>query len=292
MSSTSIDPAEEGGALRALLSRHKLTAEEANLARRGSALVYVARDADGRRLVIKDGGRRYGGREDAWLTAHASHPGVVDVVDRAAGFLLLEWVPGALLGDVSTGAAHHARAAGELLGSLERPPAPATASLSQRIMAAGRRVPRAATLEIQQCHERLTAALAAHVAGDRRGWTYLHADFHPRNVILSAEGLVAIDPFGLAGPPAWDLAQFAAIAYGGAALDEPPPVGYDAILRELVAGFGRTPALLEEMGAYWLMLVHRMRLKVGRAPGSWLDSVVEEYARRGPCRRRHVACCA
>jgi streptomycin 6-kinase len=274
-----------------VLGHHKLTVEGENLAQRGSALVYVVRDEDRRRRVIKEGGRRYGGREEAWLTAHASHPGVVDVVDRRGGFLLLEWVPGPVLADLPAGAAHHARAAGELLGSLERPPEPATASLSRRIVTAGRRLPHAATAEIQRCHERLTTALAAGAVGDRRRWTYLHADFHPRNLILSAEGLVASDPFGLAGPPAWDLAQFAAIAYGGAQLDRRPQLSYDAILTQLVAGFGRTPALLEEMAAYWLILVHRMRRRLGRL-GSWLDAAVEDYARRGPCRQRRSTCCA
>jgi streptomycin 6-kinase len=285
-SSTSRD--HDAGVLSALLRRHNLTAEGENLAQHGSALVHVVRDENRQRLVIKDGGRRYGGREDAWLTAHASHPGVVDVVDQIDGFLVLQWVPGTLLAQLPI--AHYAGAAGELLASLERPPHPATASLSRRIVTAGRRLPRAGTAEIQHCHERLTAALAARADGDRRQWTYLHADFHPRNLILSAERLVVIDPFGLAGPPAWDLAQFAAIAYGGAQLDEPPPLSYDAILTQLVAGFGRTPALLEEMAAYWLMLVHRMRHKVGL--GSWLDTVAEEYARRRPCRRQRHTCCA
>src|SRR5918999_3610406 len=248
-------------ALGPLLRRHNLTAEGANLSGHGSALVYVVRDADGQRLVIKDAGRRYGGSEQAWLSAHAAHPGVVDVLDELGGFLVLRWVPGPLLAELPSGAGHYARAAGELHARLERAPAPAAASLSRRITAAGRRLPAAAAAEIQRCHERLTAALAAHAARHRREWTSLHADFHPRNLILSPDGLVAIDPFGLAGPPAWDLAQFAAIAYGGAQLHEPPPLSHDAILTQLVAGFGRTPALLEEMAAYWLILVQRMRRK-------------------------------
>jgi hypothetical protein len=93
-------------------------------------------------------------------------------------------------------------------------------------------------------------------------------------------------------PPAWDLAQFAAIAYGGAQLHEPPPLSHDAILTQLVAGFRRTPALLEEMAAYWLILVQRMRRKLGRTPSPWLDSVADEYARRKPCRRQRSTCCA
>lgn len=262
----------DDGGVRALLGCHELTIEGTNLAQHGSALVYVVRDEDGQRLVIKDGGHRYGGREDAWLTAHASHAGVVDVVDQLGGFLLLRWISGTLLAQLPFGAAHYARAAGELLASLEQSPSPDTASLSRRIMSAGRQPPHAATAEIQHCHHRLTAALAAGALGDRRESTYLHADFHPSNLILSAEELVAIDPFGLAGPPAWDLAQFAAIAYGGAQLDEPPPLSYDTNLTQLAAGFGRTPALLEEMAAYWLILVHRMRHKLGR-PGPWLDTV-------------------
>ena len=278
-------------ALGALLRRHRLTAEGANLGQHGSALVYVVRDKEGQRLVIKDGGRRYGGSEQAWLNAHAAHPGVVDVLDELGGLLVLRWVPGPLLAELPSGAGHYAGAAGELLASLERAPAPGAASLSRRIIATGRRLPAAAAAEIQHCHERLTAALAAHPARHRREWTYLHADFHPRNLILSPDGLVAIDPFGLAGPQAWDLAQFAAIAYGGAQLDKPPPLSHDAILTRLVAGFGRTPALLEEMAAYWLILVHRMRQKLGR-PSSWVDTVVEEYSLGKPCRRLRSTCCA
>jgi streptomycin 6-kinase len=292
MTPRSIDEADDGGILSALLRRHRLTAEGANLAQHGSNLVYFVRDEYRQRLVIKDGGRRYGGREDAWLTAHASHPGVVDVVDQLGGFLLLQWVPGTLLAHLPIAPAHYARAAGELLGSLGRPADPATASLARRIITAGRRLPHAHTAEIQHCHDRLAAALGARAVTDRREWTYLHADFHPRNLIRSAEGLVVIDPFGLAGPPAWDLAQFAAIAYGGAQLDEPAPLSYDAILTQLVAGFGRTPALLDEMAAYWLILVHRMRHKVGRGLGSWLDTVAEEYAGRRNCRRQRHTCCA
>ena len=283
---------DRAGVLGALLRRHGLTPEGRNLAQRGSALVHVVRDADGRRLVIKEPGRHYGGNEQAWLSAHASHPGVVDVLDELGGLLLLRWVPGPLVAELPRGAAHYARAAGELLASLQQAPDPAAASLSRRIMTAGRRLPGSAAAAIQRCHERLTAALAARTASDRGRWTYLHADFHPRNLILSPDGLVALDPFGLAGPPAWDLAQFAAIAYGGAQLDEPPPLSHDAILTQLVAGFGRTPALLEEMAAYWLMLVQRMRRKLGRGPSPWLDSVVDEYARRKPCRRQRSTCCA
>jgi streptomycin 6-kinase len=275
-----------------LLRRHKLTAEGGNLAQRGSALVQFVRDEDSRRLVIKEGGRRYGGNEQAWLSAHAFHPGVVDVIDEFGGLLLLRWVSGPVLTELPLGAGQYARAAGELLASLERAPDPAAARLSRRIIAAGRHLPRSAAAEVQHCHERLTAALAARAASDRRQWTYLHADFHPRNLILSPHGVVAIDPFGLAGPPAWDLAQFAAIAYAGAQRDEPPPLEHDAILAQLVAGFGRTPALLEEMAAYWLILVQRMRQKLGRDPSPWVDSVAEEYSSRKPCRRQRSTCCA
>ena len=278
-------------ALGPLLRRHNLTAEGANLSGHGSALVYVVRDEDGQRQVIKDGGRRYVGSEQAWLSAHAAHPGVVDVVDELGGLLLLRWVPGPLLAELPAGAGSYAKVAGELLASLERASDPGVEGLSRRIIAAERLLPAAAAAEIQRCHERLTAALAADAAD--RQWTYLHADFHPRNVILSSDRLVAIDPFGLAGPPAWDLAQFAALAYGGAqSKDDAPPLSHDAILTQLVAGFGRTPALLEEMAAYWLMLVHRMRRKLGRGPSSWVDVVVEEYARRKPCRRQRSTCCA
>lgn len=169
-----------------------------------------------------------------------------------------------------------------MLAGLQRPPDQGIASLSGRIVAAAHRLPAAAAAHIQRCHERLAAALAA---GHRRDWSFLHADFHPRNVILSGGGPVKIDPFGLAGPPAWDLAQFAAIAYGGAQLDERPPLGHDAILERLVAGFGRTPALLEETATYWLMLVHRLRRRLGRE-SSWVDTVVEEYSTAAPCRAR------
>ena len=287
MTRPSIDSAHEASRLGALLSRHNLTAEGGNLSRHGSALVYIVRDQEGRRLVIKDGGRRYGGNERAWLSAHASHPGVVDLLDELDGFLVLRWVPGPTLAELPSGAGAYARAAGELLASLQRAPAPDTASLSRRIVAAGQRLP-AAAAQVQRCHERVAAVLAAATASHRHHWTYLHADVHPRNLILSSDGLVAIDPFGLAGPPAWDLAQFAAIAYGGAQRDQPPPLSHDAILTQLVAGFGRTPALLEEMAAYWLMLVHRMRQKLGRGPSPWLDTVVEEYSTRTPCRPRRT----
>jgi streptomycin 6-kinase len=287
-----IGKADRARVLGALLRRHTLAAEGGNLAQRGSALVHVVRDEDGRRLVIKEGGRHYGGNEQAWLTAHAFHPGVVDLLDARGRWLLLRWVPGPVLAELPLGAGHYARAAGELLASLERAPDPAAASLSRRIIAAGRRLPSSAAAEVQHCHERLTAGLAARAASDRRKWTYLHADYHPRNLILSPDGLVAIDPFGLAGPPAWDLAQFAAIAYGGAQRDEPPPLSHDAILTQLVVGFGRTPPLLEEMAAYWLILVQRMRQKLGRGPSPWVDTVADEYARRKPCRRQRSTCCA
>jgi streptomycin 6-kinase len=273
-------------ALGALLKRHNLIPEAPNLARRGSTLVQVVRDEDGRRLVVKDGGRRYGGSEHAWLKAHASHSGVVDVLDQLGGFLLLRWVPGTVLGELPLGGGHHAKAAGELLASLERAPDPAAASLSRRITATGHGLPRSVATQVQHCYERLTAILAAGAGSARRQWTYLHADFHPRNVMLSPDGLVAIDPFGLAGPPAWDLAQFAAIAYGGAQRDEPPRLSHEEILTQLVAGFGRTPALLDEMAAYWLILVQRMRQKLGRGPNPWIDSAVDGYSRCKPCSRR------
>src|SRR5918999_4475979 len=110
---------DRASVLGALLRRHELTPEGRNLAQRGSALVHFVRDENGRRLVIKEPGRRYGGNEEAWLSAHASHPGVVDVLDEIGGLLLLRWVPGPLLAELSLGAAHHARAAG---GTIPRPP--------------------------------------------------------------------------------------------------------------------------------------------------------------------------
>jgi streptomycin 6-kinase len=269
-------------ALDALFTRHGLTVE-ADLGRQRSAPVFAVRDRDGNRLVVKEAGRRYGGSEHAWLAAHADHNGVVDVIDELGGLLLLRGVSGPTLTEHPLGAGHHARAAGELLASLDRRPAAGAATLSRRILAAARRLPPAASGNLQRCHEELTVALAG---GQRREWTYLHADFHPRNVILSSHGLVAIDPFGLAGPPAWDLAQFAALAYGGAQREEPPALTHAEILTELVAGFGRAPALLDEMAVYWLMLVHRARQKRGQAPSAWIDAALDEHSRRAPNRCR------
>jgi hypothetical protein len=44
MTPRSIDEADDGGILSALLRRHRLTAEGANLAQHGSNLVYFVRD--------------------------------------------------------------------------------------------------------------------------------------------------------------------------------------------------------------------------------------------------------
>jgi hypothetical protein len=46
------------------------------------------------------------------------------------------------------------------------------------------------------------------------------------------------------------------------------------------------------MVAYWLMLVHRMRQKLGRRPSAGVDTVIDEYSRRKPCRRERLICCA
>lgn len=50
----------------------------------------------------------------------------------------------------------------------------------------------------------------AVVYNDRSPAALLHGDLHPANVFLSGDGATFIDPYGLAGDPAYDVSFIAA----------------------------------------------------------------------------------
>jgi streptomycin 6-kinase len=253
----------------AVARRHSLALVGGNLAERGSLSVHRVVDRDGRRLVLKHSRPRYGGDEAAWLEAHRDQPGAARLAARLEdGFLLLDEVPGGLVADLPGGGAEAAREVGQLLRALERPAANGVAGLERRIAAQERLLPPAPG-PLGRAYERLARRVLRGLARCGRT-TYVHGDLHPRNLIRSPRGLVAIDPFGLAGPVAWDMAMFAAITYGGSHLERRPARSHDQILAELVAGYGAQPPLLEELASFWLLLVQRMQLRLRRPALAWL----------------------
>lgn len=80
----------------------------------------------------------------------------------------------------------------------------------------------------------------------------IHGDMHPGNVLAASSGeLWIIDPYGLAGSPAFDLGRYP-VLYGAQSAD---------VLRELMEGYQRPVPYLQEHFERWCLsyLLHFKR---------------------------------
>jgi hypothetical protein len=75
----------------------------------------------------------------------------------------------------------------------------------------------------------------------------LHGDLAPTNVLLTTNGPRLIDPVGLCGSPAWDLAQVTVTTAGRGRQND--------VLPALLDGYGAEPPHLAEVMA-WMVLHH------------------------------------
>ena len=97
-----------------------------------------------------------------------------------------------------------------------------------------------------------------------------HGDVGPHNTIVTPKGPVMIDPWGLVVPAAWDLASWAAFSGWADA---------EVALREVVAGYGSEPELLED--AFCAQVASRLayRLRRGRPVGN-LPELAQQIANK------------
>ncbi|MEM9972898.1 MAG: aminoglycoside phosphotransferase family protein [Pseudomonadota bacterium] len=137
--------------------------------------------------------------------------GAVRLLGEGEGALLLEWLEGPPLGDRARG--------GDLMGSDA-----ALVALAPRLHAACGPDPGALPSLEAWCADLFTLdparppeearrwfdaarALASHLLETAPRSVPLHGDLHHDNVIVTAKGLVAFDPKGISGDPAYELAN-------------------------------------------------------------------------------------
>ncbi|MCT8159345.1 aminoglycoside phosphotransferase family protein [Pseudoruegeria sp. SHC-113] len=202
--------------------------------------------------LFKARNSRNEGRAPHWLEAMKG-PGVVRCLAHEPGIVLLEWLEGPALGDIC-------RQGADRLADLE------LAELAQRLLS--RRTPEQADFpdhaswckalwayEPQAWWQpedvaalKTAKALARHLLDTAPTPHLLHGDLHHDNVIRTDAGCVAIDPKGLWGDPAFELAN----AFRN-------PKGFEGrLMPACQAGrlelFARTTGLEAERLAGWAMV--------------------------------------
>ena len=100
-------------------------------------------------------------------------------------------------------------------------------------------------LQLTKVELEFAAGLAERLQRDAdEALVLLLGDLVPSNIVQTPECLVVIDPVGLRGPRAWDLATLhvATIGRGG-----------PAVLPGLLAGYGAVPRLIDEFVCWRLL---------------------------------------
>lgn len=199
--------------------------------------------------------------------------------DARSGALLIAWVDGRAFVD-EPDTRDTLRAAGDFLRALHRPKdasRPRLPTLEEKLapwrrsreQAEGSPLLDAATL-------RSEAAVRTWLAGSVPATTVIHGDLHPRNLLVRRDGaLSAIDPYGIAGEPARDVASLGLFFRE----DARAPHRLDALAastgadRDRVAGYAYALAV----GAL------RFRVAYGIAAGrAFLEHVIGDLQRRLP----------
>jgi Ser/Thr protein kinase RdoA (MazF antagonist) len=199
----------------------------ANLDSRPGVVLARVQDQDGRVRVLKRGAASQLAALRTWLKTE----GVVRV-DRELddGLYLMGLLNGPTLAELLFREPANAEAMGKLLRDLHAVPAPAGTPM---LRWGAREWLRLTDVELE-----FAAGLAERLHSHTdEALVLLHGDLVPSNIVQTPECLVVIDPVGLRGPRAWDLATLhvATIGRGG-----------PAVLPGLLAGYGAVPRLIDE----------------------------------------------
>jgi hypothetical protein len=227
-------------------ARHGLTLEGL-LPGRATASVFVARvrTGAGERLVLKRPAPALCAGEIAVVRVWSGMGvGPRLVGEPEPGLYLAEWIDGTPLAALADPGPAAGAAIGRVLRRLHALPPPDGLAHARDQLGPGRSSEwTALPAEMRALAESLADVVRArHPAADM----LLHGDLVPSNLLVTGAEPRLIDPVGLRGPAAWDLAQLAVAAEGR---------GQRGLLGPLVAGYGRSPPLLAEMSA-WMLLFY------------------------------------
>jgi streptomycin 6-kinase len=141
-----------------------------------------------------------------------SGSGAVQLLARADNFSLLEWAGAVRLGDhlIQHGDEEAARIAGDVIRRIHSPgahPAPASLIPLDTWFGSLFRTARSAVNSADGRHFAETAKLAGRLLARQRDVKPLHGDVHHDNILFGSRGWLAIDPKGLIGDPAYDVAN-------------------------------------------------------------------------------------
>jgi streptomycin 6-kinase len=232
----------------------------ANLDSRPGVVLARVKDHDGRLRVLKRGASSQLGALRAW-----DKTGGVVRINRELddGLYLMELLNGPTLAELLFRKPGDAEAMGRLLRDLHAIPAPAGTPM---LRWAAREWLRLTRVELE-----FAAGLAERLQSDTdEALVLLHGDLVPSNIVQTPERLVVIDPVGLCGPRAWDLATLhvATIGRGG-----------PAVLAGLLAGYGAVPRHIDEFVCWRLLQFVDKNRNDGRSEflrhlEPWLEVVV------------------
>jgi len=208
-----------------------------------SALVAHVHDQEGRHFVLKRTTPERGPSEIAALRAWSNTGCAARLVAVLEDDLYLaDWLIGPSLAETSVWEDRDVVAAGRMIAGLHAALLPADLpDICNRFTLSSDRdwslLPAGMRALGVRVNARLCAGAATHSA-------LLHGDLVPGNVILSPSGPQAIDPFGYAGLPSWDLAQLAVATEGRSRR---------RLLPALLTGYGSIPPLLADAFS-WMIL--------------------------------------
>ena len=249
----------DDAALRQLCERYALDLL-ANLDSRPGVVLARVTDHDGRACVLKRGASS----QLVALRTWSKTAGVVRIKrELDGGLYLMELLNGPTLAELLFRKPANAEAAGKLLRDLHAVPAPAGAPMLQW---GDREWLRLTRVELE-----FAAGVAERLQSHAdEPLVLLHGDLVPSNIVQTPECPVVIDPLGLRGPRAWDLATLhvATIGRGG-----------PAVLPELLAGYGAAPRLIDEFVCWRLLQFVDKNRNDGRSEflrhlEPWLEEVV------------------
>jgi hypothetical protein len=211
------------------------------------------RTAAGRKCVLKQIGAHARPGEVATLRAASGSGATATFIEEIEpGLYLAEWLSGPTLAGLPLEAAVDVRAIGRTVLEFHGITPPPGLSIVGRSFFARRadgwrNLPQELRSKAHELSALLEPVETAPVV-------LLHGDLAPSNVIKVGGGWRFIDPAGLVGPAAWDLAQLAVTAAGR---------GRRRFLAGLMAGYAREPPHLAEMLAW--MVLHYLDKNLGDA---------------------------
>lgn len=251
----------------ALCKEHSLDLLEVFPATNGSRFVGRVRDTTGTELLIKaakpDLPASFG--EAQALAYWEGIQGVPRLVQELEpGVFLREFVEGPTLADLADGGIYFAGEVGALAQRIHLTPPASMQQLSKWMTTVAEK------LKLRKIQGDMAAAFAYEVLEAQlgRGFTTpvtLHGDYWPSNIILSPDGLFLIDPYGYAGPAAFDLASFVIAT---------PSDNCARLLASVLRGYGSAPLELGSIFS-WFAVSHLRFLEDRHQQTHHLPGLVE-----------------